>query len=79
MGLKDALVIGTVAAVGFTVALFVTSVALSNGVSPEAAAEYAKYGTADMLRLGALLSFAAGPIAWLFAKMLNVGRYAESS
>ena len=79
MGLKDALVIGTVAAVGFTVALFVTSVALSNGVSPEAAAEYAKYGTADMLRLGALLSFAAGPIAWLFAKMLKVGRYAESS
>ena len=54
--------IGTVAAVGFTVALFVTSVALSNGVSPEAALEYAKYGTADMLRLGALLSFATGPI-----------------
>ncbi|MEE2960685.1 MAG: Na+/H+ antiporter NhaA [Myxococcota bacterium] len=72
MDFKQVIVMGMVAAIGFTVALFVTSVALKAGISPELQALYAESGTADMLKLGALLSFAAGPIAWMTASLLKV-------
>ena len=79
MGLKHVVVMGAVAAIGFTVALFVTSVALSTGVTPELSEIYVKSGTADMLRLGALLSFAAGPLAWIMAKVLGIQKSNEQT
>lgn len=64
MVLPQMLVLGCVAGVGFTVALFVTAVAISvKGIDPE---------TGDMLKLGALLSFAAGPIAMYLGKKFKV-------
>lgn len=60
------LVLGLVAGVGFTVALFVTTVAMQLVSLPSS--------TEDMLKLGALLSFAAGPLAYLLAKALGVQR-----
>ena len=62
--LRQTVVLGMVAAVGFTVALFVTSVAIGTGKVPEE--------LGGMLKLGALLSFAAGPLAMLLAKMMRV-------
>lgn len=69
MTLPQVLVLGCVAGIGFTVALFVTTVAL--GLSAAQGWELPP-GAADMLKLGALLSFAAGPLAWLMAKALRV-------
>jgi NhaA family Na+:H+ antiporter len=79
MNLRHVVVMGVIAAIGFTVALFVTSVALGTGISPELSARYSSTGTADMLRLGALLSFAAGPLAWILAKILKIGVFAPKS
>jgi NhaA family Na+:H+ antiporter len=69
MTLPQTLVLGCVAGIGFTVALFVTTVAL--GLAPAQGWELPP-GTGDMLKLGALLSFAAGPIAWIMAIIMKV-------
>ncbi|WP_210526221.1 Na+/H+ antiporter NhaA [Rubellimicrobium arenae] len=66
MNLRDVLVVGCVAAIGFTVALFVAGVAFS----PDARLH--GYPIQDAAKLGALLSVAAGPIAWLVARSLGV-------
>ncbi len=70
MGRKELLVLGCIAGIGFTVALFVVAVTLQ--VAPGAPE------VGDMLKLGALLSFVAGPLAWLLAKLLNVRRMTVS-
>ncbi len=64
MDLRTMVAVGMVAAVGFTVALFVTSVAIGTRAVP------GELG--GMLKLGALLSFAAGPLALLVAKATRV-------
>lgn len=64
MGMKHIVVVGSVAGIGFTVALFVTTVALQSGVIPD---QYA-----DMLKLGALLSFSAGLIAVILGKVFKI-------
>ncbi len=69
MTLPQTLVLGCVAGIGFTVALFVTTVALS--LAPQQGWVLPP-GTGDMLKLGALLSFAAGPLAWILAIVLKV-------
>ena len=66
MTMPQTIVLGCVAGIGFTVALFVTTVAVDVMNIPTA--------TADMLKLGALLSFAAGPIAYLISKLMKVER-----
>lgn len=73
MNIKQVIVLGCVAGIGFTVALFVTTVALQSGdhatlVKLEAA------GVGDMLKLGALFSFAAGPIALIMSKAMKLER-----
>src|SRR5690554_626162 len=62
-------VIGCVAGIGFTVALFVTTVALSQA---PAQGWHIDEHTAGMLKLGALFSFAAGPIAWGLSLLTHV-------
>ncbi|MEL6953435.1 MAG: Na+/H+ antiporter NhaA [Pseudomonadota bacterium] len=62
MRLIDLVVIGFVAAIGFTVSLFVASVAFEGGVVQDAA------------KMGALLSFFAAVIAILSGKALRVQR-----
>ena len=57
---RDLFVIGCVAAIGFTVALFVATVALPVGPLRDAA------------KMGALLSFAAAPIAIVVGKVAGV-------
>ena len=64
MTLKMMVVVGIVAGIGFTVALFVTTVAINSG-GIDASVQ-------DMLKLGALMSFTAGPIAWIVAKIFGV-------
>lgn len=64
MNKKDLLVLGVVAGIGFTVALFVASVAFPPGVLQEAA------------KMGALLSFTAGGAAFVLSKVLRVKRVA---
>lgn len=59
---KDLLVLGCVAAIGFTVALFVTTVAFPAGLAQEAA------------KMGAVLSFAAAIIAIAAGRLLKVER-----
>ena len=59
--------------IGFAVALFVTTVALQSGDAALLAA-YAEAKTGDMLKLGALLSFAAGPIAFGISKIIGLKR-----
>ncbi len=71
MDQKQTLVLGMVAGIGFTVALFVTTVALD--LAP-AQGWILPDGAADMLKLGALLSFVAGPLAWMMAKAFKVKR-----
>ena len=68
MSLRDVLVVGFVAAIGFTVALFVAGVAFS----PEAA--LAGVPVQDAAKLGALLSVVAGPIAFVVARSVGVQR-----
>lgn len=70
MSLSHQIVIGMLAGIGFTVALFVTSVVISTNASwPQ--------NIGDMLKLGALLSFSAGPIGYLLARMLKVKKITE--
>jgi NhaA family Na+:H+ antiporter len=68
MSLRDVLVVGFVAAIGFTVALFVAGVAFS----PEAT--LAGVPVQDAAKLGALLSVVAGPIAFVVARSVGVQR-----
>lgn len=73
MVLKQVVVVGCVAGIGFTVALFVTTVALQSGDHAQLVL-FKQAGTGDMLKLGALLSFAAGPIALVLSKAMGVER-----
>ncbi|MGM0557168.1 MAG: Na+/H+ antiporter NhaA [Myxococcota bacterium] len=66
MTMPQTIVLGCVAGIGFTVALFVTTVAVQVMEIPQ--------NYADMLKLGALLSFAAGPIAYLISRLMKVER-----
>ena len=68
MSMRDVGVVGFVAAIGFTVALFVASVAFS----PDAT--LAGTPVQDAAKLGALLSVLAGPLAWLVARWIGVQR-----
>jgi NhaA family Na+:H+ antiporter len=67
MDMKVMTVVGCVAGIGFTVALFVVSVAYD-----AAAAGDDLLAVIDMLKLGALLSFAAGPIAAIMARVMGI-------
>ena len=60
---RDVVVIGCVAGIGFTVALFFTTAAFPDG------------DFLDQTKMGALLSLTAAPIAALAAMMLGVGRF----
>ena len=62
MRIMDLLVIGYVAAIGFTVSLFVASVAFPGGAVQDAA------------KMGALFSFGAAAPAFLAGKLLRVER-----
>lgn len=62
MKMRDVFVLGCVAAIGFTVALFVASVAYPAG------------GTQDQAKMGALFSFFASFIAIIAGRMLKVER-----
>lgn len=71
MNFKQVIVLGCVAGIGFTVALFVTGVALKAG-HPDVIAYYKSHHIEDMLKLGALLSFFSGFAAIGLAKVLGV-------
>ena len=73
MKLSQVVVLGCVAGIGFTVVLFVTTVALTSAPK-ELADSFAQAGTGDMLKLGALLSFIAGPIALGLSKVIGLER-----
>lgn len=60
MNYRDLIVLGCVAAIGFTVSLFVASVAFPTGEIQDAA------------KMGALLSFAAAGISFIAARLLSV-------
>jgi NhaA family Na+:H+ antiporter len=66
MTMPQTIVLGCVAGIGFTVALFVTSVAVQVMSIPQ--------NYADMMKLGALLSFSAGPIAFIISRLMHVER-----
>jgi Na+:H+ antiporter, NhaA family len=61
---REVVVIGCIAGIGFTVALFFATAAFPDG------------DVLDQTKMGALLSFAAAPIAAIAAMMLGVGRFA---
>ncbi len=65
MDMRDLFVLGTVASIGFTVALFVASVAFSPGAVQDAA------------KMGALLSFFGGGIAILVGLAMRVQKVKE--
>lgn len=65
MSMREVVLVGLLAGIGFTVALFVTNVAFPHGFNPAAV---------DALKMGALLSAVAGPIAIIVAKILRVQR-----
>ena len=65
MNYKDITVIGFLAGIGFTVALFVATVAFPSGKSLDAA------------KMGALFSFFAAFISFFVAYLLRVGRFKE--
>jgi NhaA family Na+:H+ antiporter len=65
MVLRDLFVLGCVAAIGFTVSLFVASVAFPPGALQDAA------------KMGALFSFAAAAIAIIAGRVLRVQRVAD--
>ncbi|MBN2306589.1 Na+/H+ antiporter NhaA, partial [Candidatus Peregrinibacteria bacterium] len=62
MNFRDVLVLGCMAGIGFTVALFVSTVAFPPGATQDAA------------KMGALLSFSAAFVSFVVAKMMGVGR-----
>ena len=63
---KDLIIIGCAAAIGFTVALFVSTVAFPAGPIQDAA------------KMGALASFFAAVITWIVAKLIGVEKVAGS-
>lgn len=63
---KEMIVVGCAAAIGFTVALFMATVAFPAGNIQDAA------------KMGALLSFLAAPMTFIAAKLLKVGRFSDS-
>lgn len=65
MTMKDVFVLGSMAGIGFTVALFVSEVAFG-GAGPSASLDAAK--------MGALLSFFAGVVSWILSKLLHIRR-----
>lgn len=67
MNIKQTLAMGAVAGIGFTVALFVTTVAIQKGVVP--------IEVAGDLKLGALLSFFSGFIAFFIAKAVGIKKW----
>ena len=67
MKMSQQLVVGCLAGIGFTVALFVTDVS-TKGMPTE---------VADMLKLGALMSFLAGPIAIHLGRVMKVQKIHE--
>lgn len=73
MKMKQVVVLGSVAGIGFTVALFVTSVALKQA-PPELIASFKQHGTEDMLKLGALLSFGSGLVSFILSKVMGIKR-----
>lgn len=68
MQLRDVLVVGLIAAIGFTVALFVAGVAFPPGET------LAGVPVQEAAKLGALLSVVAGPLAFVAARALGVRR-----
>ena len=68
MAMRDVFVVGVIAAIGFTVALFVAGVAFA----PEAT--LAEAAVQEAAKLGALLSVVAGPIAFVAGRALGVRR-----
>lgn len=66
MNFRDVLVLGCMAGIGFTVALFVSTVAFPPG------------STQDAAKMGALFSFGAAIISVIMAKTLNVGRFTKN-
>jgi NhaA family Na+:H+ antiporter len=62
LGWLDLSVVGVMAGIGFTVALFFTTASFEAGV------------TLDQAKLGALLSVSAGGLAIMLARLLGVGR-----
>ena len=69
MSLRDVVVLGVMAGIGFTVALFVAAVAFK----PPAPA-----AVLDSAKMGALLSFFAAFLAFGAARALRVGRWVET-
>jgi NhaA family Na+:H+ antiporter len=65
---KQVFALGMIAGIGFTVALFVTSVYVASSGDP------AISGIEDSLKLGALLSFSAAPLGYVLSKILKVQR-----
>jgi NhaA family Na+:H+ antiporter len=72
MDFRHVAVMGAVAGIGFTVALFVTGVALARDP------ELAKSTTGDMLKLGALLSFGSGIAAVIMGKTLKIEKISSA-
>jgi NhaA family Na+:H+ antiporter len=68
MGLGDLAVIGCVAAIGFTVSIFIASVAFAPG------AVLGSVDVEDAAKLGALFSFASVPLAVIVARLAGVKR-----
>ncbi len=68
MGARDVVVLGIMAGIGFTVALFVSTVAF-----PVAGP------TLDAAKMGALLSFSAALLAYVAGKALGVGKRADGA
>ena len=64
MDLRDTLVVGAIAGIGFTVALFVSSAAFVDG-TPQL----------DQVKMGALGSFFAAVVSFVLAKALGVKKY----
>jgi NhaA family Na+:H+ antiporter len=68
MTMRDVLIVGFIAAIGFTVALFVA------GVAFEPDTTLAGVPIQEAAKLGALLSVAAGPVAYVVARIVGVRR-----
>ena len=64
MDFRDTLVVGSIAGIGFTVALFVSGAAFPRGTEELA-----------QVKMGALGSFGAAIVAFIIAKMLGIKKY----
>src|SRR5690554_296133 len=69
--MSHVVVMGMVAGIGFTVALFVTGIVVNIAGQPDSIWHLPPH-IGDMLKLGALLSFAAGPIAVVMGIMFKI-------